>query len=107
MELIKKLPRKFKEVESGKWEQPVRKGYLMQCCDCGLIHSFDFRIYRGRVQYRAYRIEVCKCSAKDAAVCESMPEHQPEYCRVKALKTSKPTAGEGPIPSELAQRDKA
>lgn len=24
----------------------------------------------------------CSCSEKHAAVCESMPEHQPEYCRV-------------------------
>ncbi len=37
------------------WTQPVRKGYKLECCDCGLVHSFDFRIRQGKVQFRAFR----------------------------------------------------
>lgn len=53
---------KFKEVHPGEWVQPVRKGYLMQCCDCGLIHSLDFRIVKlpsgkTKIQFRAFRID--------------------------------------------------
>lgn len=27
----------------------------MACCDCGLVHNVDFRIYKGRVQLKATR----------------------------------------------------
>jgi hypothetical protein len=26
------------------WVCPQPKGYLMQCCDCNLIHEVDFRV---------------------------------------------------------------
>jgi hypothetical protein len=41
----------------GEWVQPVRRGYKLACCDCGLVHTLDFRVYAGRVQFRAYRNE--------------------------------------------------
>jgi Zn-finger protein len=28
------------------WISPVMTGYLMQCCDCGLIHEMDFRVVK-------------------------------------------------------------
>ena len=40
---------------SDEWVQPVKTGYRMGCCDCGLVHSLDFRIRKGRVQFRAFR----------------------------------------------------
>ena len=50
---------KFCEEEPGEWIQPVRKGYLMKCCDCGLVHKIDFRLVKnGRgnfIQFRAFR----------------------------------------------------
>lgn len=38
-----------------RWIRPVRKGYRIACCDCGLCHSIEFRIKSGRVQFRARR----------------------------------------------------
>jgi len=54
---------RFHIVKNGEWIQPVKRGYLMKCCDCGLVHKIDFRIIKGirkgrkieRVQLRAYR----------------------------------------------------
>ena len=40
--------------EDGEWVEPL-KGYKMACCDCGLIHKFDFRIRKGKVQFSATR----------------------------------------------------
>lgn len=37
------------------WIQPIRKGYRMKCCDCGLIHLLDFRIVGKRAQFRTRR----------------------------------------------------
>jgi hypothetical protein len=47
---------KYKEEQANKWIQPVRRSYRQMCCDCGLVHEFDFRIYNGRVQYRVRRL---------------------------------------------------
>jgi len=60
----------------SEWVEPVMKGYLMQCCDCGLIHEMQFKVFeqttdadancewqarpvkRGRVSFCARRL--CK-----------------------------------------------
>ena len=44
------------EVEDGwcNWVCPKPRGYLMQCCDCELIHEVDFRV----VQYEPKPSEV-------------------------------------------------
>ena len=41
--------------KAGEWVQPVRRGYKLACCDCGLVHTMDFRIYKGRAQFRVFR----------------------------------------------------
>ena len=52
---------------AGEWVQPISRGYLLTCCDCGLVHSFDFRVVKNgsrgatiqspsyHAQFRAYR----------------------------------------------------
>lgn len=47
----------FERPKAGEWVQPVRRGYKLACCDCGLVHTLNFRIYRGRVQFQAFRHE--------------------------------------------------
>jgi hypothetical protein len=49
------MSRAYPTAKSGEWIQPVRRGYRMACCDCGLVHEMDFRIAGGRVQFRAAR----------------------------------------------------
>lgn len=29
-----------------RWQEPVMEGYLMQCCDCDLIHVVDFKVLK-------------------------------------------------------------
>ena len=36
----------FDEPSAGEWVQPVTQGYLMKCCDCGLVHRMDFRVIK-------------------------------------------------------------
>lgn len=42
-------------VTSGEWVKPTMSHYFLGCCDCGLIHRFDFRIRRRKVEFRAFR----------------------------------------------------
>lgn len=46
---------RYKRVKDGEWQQPRRRGYKLGCCDCGLVHILNFRIYGGRIQFQAFR----------------------------------------------------
>lgn len=43
------------QMRNGEWVQPIRKGYRLVCCDCGLAHLVDFRIHKRHIQFRAFR----------------------------------------------------
>jgi len=39
-----------------KWMRPERNGFRMECCDCGLVHTLQFRLVSGRyIEFRAQR----------------------------------------------------
>jgi hypothetical protein len=46
---------KYYSPKRDEWVQPVRRGYRLACCDCGLIHNVDFRVRRGCIQFRVAR----------------------------------------------------
>lgn len=41
--------------KAGEWIRPVRRGYMLACCDCGLVHRVNFRIKDGRVELQVFR----------------------------------------------------
>jgi len=45
----------YPRLKANEWQQPIKKGYRMACCDCGLVHDMDFRIVEGKIQFRARR----------------------------------------------------
>lgn len=49
----------YKTGKDGEWVTPVMKGYKLMCCDCRLVHTFDFKITkqgrRYKIQFRASR----------------------------------------------------
>ena len=36
--------KKFPILKDNEWVRPIMKKYGMKCCDCGLVHKFDFRV---------------------------------------------------------------
>ena len=48
------MSRRYITATDGEWIQPVRRGYHMACCSCGVVHRMDFRIVGERVQFRAW-----------------------------------------------------
>lgn len=36
------------------WIEPAQE-YKARCCDCGLVHLFQYRVMNGRVQMKAKR----------------------------------------------------
>lgn len=54
----------FDEPHAGEWVQPVPQGYLLKCCDCGLVHRMDFRVVKphrkgknAQIQNQAYKVQ--------------------------------------------------
>lgn len=47
----------YEKLEAGKsgwsrWVTPMMSGYRMSCCDCGLVHVWQFRVCGRDVQFR-------------------------------------------------------
>lgn len=82
--LLHMLKMRCKQVEAGEWVQPVRRGYLLQCCDCSLIHRMNFRVVKDRrgrsfIQFQAFRatnsdIRRHKVSVAITAMASMKPE---------------------------------
>jgi hypothetical protein len=45
---------RYLEPSPGEWIFPIREGYRLACCDCGLTHKFDFRVEEGRIEFRVW-----------------------------------------------------
>lgn len=39
------------QIEPGKWYR-LDNPEATECCDCGLIHHTDYRLYKGRLLFR-------------------------------------------------------
>lgn len=52
---------KYHKQQDGEWVRPIMKGYRISCCDCGLVHEFNFKVVKiGRthkVTFQAFRNE--------------------------------------------------
>lgn len=57
-------------VKEGEWVQPVRRGYRMECCDCGLVHRLNFHLVKTRggtfIKFQAFRDEPATAAARKA-----------------------------------------
>lgn len=81
--------KRFKAAKDMEWIQPKQRGYLMACCDCGLVHRMDFRIFKGiqagkpieKVQLRATR-------ARNYTIQERRKK-QPNQKEIKCLNSLK------------------
>jgi len=44
------MPKLRREIENEdgwtRWIQPVMQGYRLACCDCGLVHTMEFRVLK-------------------------------------------------------------
>lgn len=52
---MKKRKERKRYMEPGKWYKPPMKGFILGCCDCGLLHKVDFRIEGKEIAFRMWR----------------------------------------------------
>ncbi len=46
---------RYKQTIDGDWVRPIRKGYRVACCDCGLVHVINIRVRKNLVEYQVFR----------------------------------------------------
>ena len=35
----------IEQFNDGEWYKPEMKGFIHECCDCGLKHKIDFKVF--------------------------------------------------------------
>lgn len=55
---------KYEDAPDGEWFAPRMRGYRMMCCDCGLVHRFDFRKTDDGIEMRGSRDERATAAAR-------------------------------------------
>ena len=46
---------KYETVYDGDWVTPRMNGYKMRCCDCGLVHTINFKVKGKQVHLQVFR----------------------------------------------------
>lgn len=44
MEEVAGMTRGYMQINENEWIEPKRKGFIDQCCSCGLTHIIDFAV---------------------------------------------------------------
>lgn len=47
------MTRGYTQIEESEWFEPPMRGFSHQCCECCLVHKTDYRIVKGKLQFRA------------------------------------------------------
>jgi hypothetical protein len=47
------MAERYYHVTDGEWIEIPWRGFKDQCCACGLIHRVDYRVVKGRLQFKA------------------------------------------------------
>ncbi len=45
----------YHHIQEGEWFRPNKRGFREQCCDCGLVHTINFRLKDGHIEFQTFR----------------------------------------------------
>jgi len=46
---------RYKQIFDDEWFYVPRRGYQQACCDCRLVHVFNFRLRKGKLEMSVRR----------------------------------------------------
>ena len=50
------MSRVYRQIYDGDWYYPTKTSHKDMCCDCGLVHTVDYRVEKGsRLAVRVQR----------------------------------------------------
>ena len=50
------MNKSYTQVYNGQWFRPTMKGFKEACCSCGLVHRVDYRVRKGKVEFRCWTV---------------------------------------------------
>ena len=63
------MPDSYGQLDDYEWVKPRHNGYKQQCCHCGLVHKYRFRVVDGAVEF-----QVVQDNRATAQVRRKLPE---------------------------------
>ena len=48
---------KFEQLKEGEWSEMLMENQKLACCDCGLVHTINFKIKKKTVHAQFFRDE--------------------------------------------------
>ena len=88
--------------EAGAWVKPVRRDYRLACCDCGLVHSYNFRLVRSGKRGSQIQYQVSRNDRATAAIRRHMKMGE----WTNALRAIKKKVGRGHVPVLITIRQR-
>lgn len=49
------MSKTYEYTADNEWIYPKHRGFRLMCCDCELVHDFDFKIDKDQVAFRVKR----------------------------------------------------
>jgi len=56
----------YYHVTDGEWIAVTKRGFKEQCCDCGLVHTLNFKIVDGKIMIQTTRDERATAAVRRA-----------------------------------------
>ena len=67
--------KRLQKAKDREWLQPKRKGFLMGCCDCGLVHRMDFVVVKdGKVLGKEFKVQFRASRARNYTAAQRRRE---------------------------------
>lgn len=48
------MNRKYRDSTGDEWRGIRRRGFRIACCGCGLVHRYNYRIRKGRLERQVF-----------------------------------------------------
>jgi hypothetical protein len=82
---------RYNKLKDGEWTEIEGRLVKRQCCDCGLVHLYEYRIRKGKhIKYRAFRETRATGQVRRHKKEKMMPTHTPKE-RKKSKGRKKPS----------------
>ena len=75
------MARVYEQVYTGDWLPYRRRGQVIECCDCCLVHIVNFRVRKGRLEIQVFTDKRKTAQRRNAAGIKVSQRRKPKRKR--------------------------
>lgn len=72
------MGRVYEQAYTNEWLDVKRNNQTLECCDCCLVHQYDFRVRKGKIQIRVRRDNRATGQRRRRAGIKITCKHEPK-----------------------------